>query len=622
LTGLSLKLGTGAFIDIMFHRQKKRIAIQDIRLEAAAGGASLYLRTAADFELGEEAGVFLDILRRRFQYLGLAPEIRCNAGVSSEPVANFVILPDLEPGLAPKAIDAELTRQEECPGAGGPGAGGGAGGAGYVPAAYVPAEDIPPFKAGPVPAYHEYRVELPEARRNRFINEYGLTQSHAEFLCDQKDRADYFEDTTGARAAGYRREHREAAQWMVSFCVKEFSRRGFSPANAPLTPERFAKILDMLAGRRIHHSMARQIITAVLQENRDPEEIVRERGWADRETPGEAVSTGRSDPVCLLCMGGAISGRITAEGIMETGDEEVLRELLARQPREEGTPVQVESLPLGRMLSEEIIPDDWAVLIEAIAEKVNAENTRGIVITHGTDTLPYTAPLLYWLFADAGVPIVLAASSTAPSQGGEAAAALRRAVQLARREEKGVYVVHGGKVLSPLNLKFERIGQDGFRNWNQDIPAFSGGGLLSGPLEADRYVLSQLLEDAVNAMCVVRIYPGLRADYLVSLMDQGVKNFFLELYDTGTAGFREGPYSLRRVFTVGKRRGLHFYCSSQQEGMVDFSLYATSHEVWKEGAVPMGAYTTETAVARYLAASIIADNGEERANLMEGAVGE
>jgi aspartyl-tRNA(Asn)/glutamyl-tRNA(Gln) amidotransferase subunit B len=34
----------------------------------------------------------------------------------------------------------------------------------------------------------------------------------------------------------------------------------------------------------------------------------------------------------------------------------------------------------------------------------------------------------------------------------------------------------------------------------------------------------------------------------------------------------------------------------------------------------MGAYTTETSVARFLAASILADNDEERARLMESAV--
>jgi hypothetical protein len=136
-------------------------------------------------------------------------------------------------------------------------------------------------------------------------------------------------------------------------------------------------------------------------------------------------------------------------------------------------------------------------------------------------------------------------------------------------------------------------------------------------LDADQYVLSQLLENAVNSMCVIRIYPGLRSDYLVSLMDKGVKNFFLELYDTGTAGFREGPYSLKRAFTLGKRRGAHFYCSSQQEGIVDFSGYTSSRELWRAGAVPMGPYTTETTVARFLAASIIADSDDELSQLMD-----
>jgi aspartyl-tRNA(Asn)/glutamyl-tRNA(Gln) amidotransferase subunit B len=102
-------------------------------------------------------------------------------------------------------------------------------------------------------------------------------------------------------------------------------------------------------------------------------------------------------------------------------------------------------------------------------------------------------------------------------------------------------------------------------------------------------------------------------------MEKGVSHFFLELYDTGTAGFREGPYSLKKAFAAGKRRHTSFYCTSQQEGIVDFSGYSTSRELYREGAVPLGAYTTETAVARFLAASIIADSDEERAEMMEKA---
>jgi aspartyl-tRNA(Asn)/glutamyl-tRNA(Gln) amidotransferase subunit B len=728
LSLFSLKLGTGAYIDIMFHRRKKRVEIPEIRIEedagrlireggevrmdySRAGMPSIRIRTAPGFEIGEETEVFLSNLRRRIQYLEImsdlpesaVPEfpsseenggqrtvleslIRCNAYVAiasyPNPPADFVKLRNLNSfNFVSRAVNAELSRQERILTGGGVVAPenriwneskkaseffkireGGEGAKFSLP------QGIPPFRPDPE-ILGDPQAELPENRSKRLINEYGLTQFQAEFLCDEKSRADYFEKTAAFGADG-----REAAQWMASFLVKEFKRSSLSPARASLTPERFARVLRMLKNRRIHGSIAKQLIPEVLKENWDPEDIIRKRGWEqlnDRKTIEAIVrsviegnpqevgriregdlgpvqflaglvmkeSGGLADPVLVrdilreqlsvslvyvLSMGGAISGRVAEDGTVEAGDEQVLRELLARDAAREGekSQVRVEAIPVRRILSEEIVPSDWAILIESIGEKLNSGNARGIVIAHGTDTLSYTAPLLFWLFADAGIPIVLAASSTAPGQGSEAGATLKKAVNLALKETKGVYVVHGGKVLSPLNLKFERIGRDGFRNWNQGIPVFSGSSLLTGLLEADRYILSQLLEEAVNSICVIRIYPGLRADYLIALMDRGVKNFFLELYDTGTAGFRKGPYSLKKAFSMGKRRGVRFYCSSQQEGLVDFSFYASSREIWREGAIPMGPYTTETAVARFLAASIIADSEAERAELMERAAEE
>ncbi|MDR2662805.1 MAG: asparaginase domain-containing protein [Treponema sp.] len=705
LSALSLKLGAEAYLDIMFHRRKKRIRISEIRLEedagrlirpvrngapetrmdySTAGMPSLRLRTESDFEIGEEAGVFLSALRRRIQYLelfeGTAPgnpeaQIRCNAYVALAPYPEkpetFVKLRNLNSlNFVWKATNAELSRQEELLAEGKKITGESRlwNEAKNATESYhlnrkawsrYESADLPPFRGEPCLPGGE-TAELPEDRRDRLIAEYGLTYYQAEFICDERSRADYFEKTAALGA-----DPKEAARWMASWVFKETRRLGLSLADSPLSSERFAQVLVMLKDKRIHGIIARRIITAVLENNADPEDLVRDRGWEQLTDPGrirELVrgvvaanpgevrriregdarpiryltglimkeTGGRAEPalvkdilreelhvslVYVLAMGGAISGRVGEDGAVESGDEEVLKELVRGDPGE--LKVRIESIPLGRMLSEEIVPSDWASLIETIAEKINSGTANGIVVTHGTDTLPYTAPILYWLFADAAAPVVLAASSTPPGASTEAERTMKKAVHLALNKKKGVYVVHGGRVLSPLNLKFERIGGDCFRNWNMGSPVFEGSSLPGGILEADRYVLSQLLEDAVNSMCVIRIYPGLRSDYLISLMERGVKNFFLELFDTGTAGFREGPYSLKRAFTAGRRRGARFYCSSQQEGIVDFSGYATSRELWKGGAVPMGAYTTETAVARFLAASIIADSEEERAELME-----
>ena len=711
LSRLSVKLGVDAGIDIMFHRRKKHVRITEIRLEedagrlirhaveasqagseavmdySSAGMPSLRIATAADFEIGEEAELFLHALRRLIQYLELLPGtqlenvIRCNAYVAlanyPETPTTFVKLRNLNSfNFVTKAINMELSRQEAIVTEGGT----------VVPESrlwneaknttesfknkwtrnekprFIPLEAQPFTPAGDIlESLDSFFVELSEARQNRFVKEFGLPLFLAEFVCDEKSRADYFEETVALGASP-----KETAQWMASFVVK--ARKYIANGeDMSLSPLRFAAILNMLAKKRIHAGIAKQLITAVLEESCDPEEILRKRGWeqiTDRkliealvkriieENPQEVrrIREGTAGPiqflpglimrethglaepmlvkdilkeqlsvslVYVLSMGGAISGRVSDDGNLECGDEKVLRDLLVGSV--DISHVCFESIFVGRLLSEEIVPSDWAALIETIAEKLNSGTANGIVVAHGTDTLPYTAPLLYWLFADASAPIVLAASSTTPAEGHEATQTMKKAVDLALSKPKGVYVVNGGKVLSPLNLKFERIGNDGFRNWNMDIPVFSGTSLLSESIEANRYVLAQLLEEAVNSICVIRIYPGLRSDYLTALMDKGVRHFFLELYDTGTAGFREGPYSLKRVFTAGKRRGTRFYCTSQQEGIVDFSGYTTSHELWREGAVPLGAYTTETAVARFLAASIIADSEEERAQLMESA---
>ncbi|MDR1302767.1 MAG: asparaginase domain-containing protein [Treponema sp.] len=703
LSRLSLKLGIDAAMDIRFHRRKKHITITDIRLEedvgrlihggakdplhsqetwmdySRAGMPSLRIKTGANFEIGEEAEVFLSDLRRRIQYLELIPGtpleslIRCNAYVAIAPYpekpAQVVKLRNLNSfNFVTKAVNAELSRQEELV----------TRGERVLSESrlwneakntleffqsrthaedktMILLEDIPRFKPGPEigEALDTFTVELPEARRNRLMDTYGLTLFLAAFVCEETSRADYFEQTCSYGAAP-----KEVAQWLASYLLKETKRLGFTLTNTPLRPKRFAGILRLLSEPRIHGSIAKQLITAVIETDQDPETLIKARGWeplTDRKTIAGIVGSvindnpqevrriregdagpiqfltgiimketgGLAEPtlvkevlkeqlsvslVYVLSLGGAISGRM-GEAIHLDGTLDRVK-------------VRYESIPVGRILSEEIVPADWAALIETIADKLNSGTANGIVVAHGTDTLSYTAPLLYWLFADATAPLVLAASSTPPGASSEAAQTMKKAVTLALNKPKGVYVVYGGKVLSPLNLKFERIGMDGFRNWNMGNPIFFGSSLLSGTLEADRYVLAQLLEDAVNTMCVIRIYPGLRADYLTYLIDKGVRTFFLELYDTGTAGVREGPYSLKRVFTLGRRRGVRFYCSAQQEGIVDCSGHADSRELWREGAVSMGAYTTETAVARFLAASIIADHEAERAALMEHAESE
>ncbi len=286
-------------------------------------------------------------------------------------------------------------------------------------------------------------------------------------------------------------------------------------------------------------------------------------------------------------------------------------------------------MQLGAFLSEEITPADWATLVSTVASRLAEGNASGIVIAHGTDTLSYTASLLYWFFADTSVPIVLTAAAVPweaqeerMQEDSEAVRNLKAAVRKATGNDPGVHVVFDTDDYSPINLKFERLtdaeGLGRFRNWNLNEPVFAGHPVSTGaggemPVEE----LIERFESAIRSVYVARVFPGMQGESLVALINAGIRYFILELYDTGTASLRETPYSLKKAFEHGQERGVVFFCTSQQEGAVDFSEYVTSHELWKEGAIPMGTLTTESVFTRLVTALVTATDHEEVLRRME-----
>jgi aspartyl-tRNA(Asn)/glutamyl-tRNA(Gln) amidotransferase subunit B len=694
-------------LELELRKRRKRVLIKEVHLEEdagkmihagdlslldynRAGTPLLEIVTQPDLEVGEEAELFLQHFRRLVRYLGVCDgnmeegSLRCDANVSvnreGQGLGRKVEIKNLNSfKFVRKALSYEIDRQTDILEKGGTvtqetrlwnenrdvteGMRAKESAFDYR---YFPEPDLPPFRpdADFLKEVDAGLVELPQARRRRFLERYGVSESQADFLIEEKATADYFEAAVGLGA-----EPQAAVLWLASDVQKILNRGGLDLSASPLTAERFAGLLRLIAERRIHGKIAKQVLEVVFAEDKDPEAIVRERGWeqlTDRGELGQVIdavlaghpqaveqvragdskpmgflmgeimkrTSGRAEPVLLkellaarfelsfiqvLSMGGAIAGQRTGQGEIEAGDLSAAAAELARQgglPRN----LRFEPVAVSRILSEEIAPEDWAALLTTLDGHLRAGSAggsaAGIVIAHGTDTLAYTASLLFWLFPEPPVPVVLAASLD--PQG--ATAALRRAVLAASGSAPGFYVSvdPSGTLLSPLNVKFERVAPDGFRNWNLSRPVYRRGPGRALPLPG-RAELTAALERAMNQACVLKIYPGMKGDYLIALMNAGVRHFVLELYDTGTASLRESPYSLRKAFAAGKERGVHFYCTSQQEGIVDFSGYVTSHELWREGAVPMGALTTESAYTRLLAALALLEDPEEVPAFMEEA---
>jgi aspartyl-tRNA(Asn)/glutamyl-tRNA(Gln) amidotransferase subunit B len=705
VTGYSLKAAEGGSMNIMFHCRSKTIHIEEVRIEEDtgrlthangdthmdytwAGCPSIRVRTTPSFETGEEAQLFLDELRRLSQYLHLANEnatdgaIRCNAFVA---LSEYPELPDYYVKLrnlnsfnfVRKAVNSELTRQENllsngetvnsesrlwnetksCTEF-------------FQPRAEIIRrfEQLSPVQTAQLAslaenlAAGEPPTELPEARRRRIKEQYGVSRLRAEFLCDDKDRADFFEASVKAGA-----DPLTAAHWIASELTRMINLSGLKISQIKISPEHYAFIIKKLSDGSIHSATAKQLLQSSFETGESPDKLLRtlnlteitdektlltyvRKALAGNSRLCDRLKNGDMAPlefftgivmkdtenkavpqtvkalikkelnisiVYILAMGGAISAVRHDDGTVTSGDSNILRTMAEHTLPD--IPVQV--ISVGQFLSEEIEPGDWASLIAEISSRIDAGIANGIVVTHGRDTLAYTSALLFWLFSDASVPIVLTASSSLPSDSSEAEENLALAVKTASEKKNGVYVAFGGKLLSPLNLRFERQTRDGFRSWNLETPVFTGSGPIASQFadisEPDRDVMERLLVEASGKMLICRLYPGFRSDLYRKMLEEQVHSVFLELYEAGAGNMRSNDFSLKPLLTYGKQKNVRFYCTSQQETDVDFSQYITSLRVWREGPVPMGFLSTESAVALYFACSLAADTTSELDELME-----
>ena len=704
--GFSIKIGEGGAIGIMFHHKSKIIPIEEYRIEenighltrsggkihtdwTYAGCPSLRIKTAPVFELGEEAELFLQELYTVMAYLKLLTgglgeaSFRCNAYTSLAEYPNepeyTVKLRNLNSfNFVRKAVNSEISRQENLLAAG----------TKLESESRLWIEETSTTKA-----LHErtlpkkqfeklnptvfvdlsnsgggtIEMELPSARRERFQKEYGLSRLRAQFLCSEKDRADYFE--TAVRDGA---EPLLAARWMAGELMGLLNQRRTPIKQSKVTAENFAQIIKLMSQGKIHSGIAKDLLARVFKTGENPLDVVQQnQKWIQLSSAEELepfiqkamdenpqsvaalkngqmaplehltgavmkASEGRAVPsivkslikeklkisvVYVLTMGGAITAKKLPDGTIAAGNPDSIKSILGDK---EIQPVQI--TPVRAVLSEEMEPADFAKLISEIKCRMETGFADGIVVTHGTDTISYTASLLFWLFSSADVPVILSTSSNLPNEGDEAKDNLKFAIQMAREKKNGVYMAYKCRLYSPLNLKFISGKETEFANWNLDKKLFRLENTISNSFMSvqspDSEVIAQLLNEAASKMAVIKIYPGLKAKRLNALInsDDDIKNIIVELYSSGTVNMRDSDYSLKDVLINGKKQGVHFYCTSQQECKVDFSKYQTSLEVWRGGAVPMDILTTESVVSLYFAASIIADDDSEVNQLIEECV--
>ena len=115
--------------------------------------------------------------------------------------------------------------------------------------------------------------ELPEAKRARFVEQYGITAYDAGVLTATRALADYFENVVRSGAPA-----KLAANWIITELLGRLNEMGKGISESPVSPERLAKIISLMANQTITTSGAKATLTISTNTGRDPEEIVATEG--------------------------------------------------------------------------------------------------------------------------------------------------------------------------------------------------------------------------------------------------------------------------------------------------------------------------------------------------------
>ncbi len=147
---------------------------------------------------------------------------------------------------------------------------------------YFPDPDLLPLELKPdwVDGLKRALPELPDEKRVRFVNEYGLSVYDADVLVAERENAEFFEAVAKGRdrVVAEPRDGKVAANWVINELFGRLNKEGKEVAQSPLSAAQLGAILDLIADGTISGKIAKDLFEIVWSEGGDPSAIVETRG--------------------------------------------------------------------------------------------------------------------------------------------------------------------------------------------------------------------------------------------------------------------------------------------------------------------------------------------------------
>ncbi|WP_162463091.1 asparaginase [Paenibacillus psychroresistens] len=320
----------------------------------------------------------------------------------------------------------------------------------------------------------------------------------------------------------------------------------------------------------------------------------------------------------VIFTGGTIGSRKTERNIDVdvAASYELIRLYGAFTPSRQ---IEFDTVQPLNILSENLVPEDWLTMIKEL-ENIDYSLYEGIIVTHGTDTLPFTAAALSLASQGIPIPIMLIASNFPLNDPrGKGVLNFSHAVDFIMEQclagvfvifenSQGEAIVHLGTRLSqsdPFTDEYDSTYSAPFgvmsnhqfiHNTHAINPSVAKLQSQSAP------EVNNVPWSFSNEVLYLRPYPGLNYRYYDFSKSKPVAVLH-DLYHSGTASTRNSD-----VFDASI---LHFlaYCQSHEVTVYIApiknkagDLYASSHLLLEAGAIPLENISVETALVKLMLA--------------------
>jgi aspartyl-tRNA(Asn)/glutamyl-tRNA(Gln) amidotransferase subunit B len=182
--------------------------------------------------------------------------------------------------------------------------------------------------------------ELPDAKKARFIAEYGVTPYDAMVLTLERETADYYE--AAVRHGGAKRDAKAVCNWITGDISAYANSVGLSVHQTHITPAQVAGIVDLIADGTISGKIGKDVLALIIGEEKaaEPRELVERRGLKQVTDTGaieaavDAVIAANPDKVAQAQAKPTLAGWFVGQIMKATGGKanpQAVNEILKRK---------------------------------------------------------------------------------------------------------------------------------------------------------------------------------------------------------------------------------------------------------------------------------------------------